>query len=119
MNPQESKRLVGRYYDEVLNGRNEALLAQLLAPDFRSHFGTVEVDVDGYIAAVRRSLEAYPDLRVKVLAQVAQDDLVATRWIATGTRGGRALRLSAMHFHRVEAGRLSEHWEELDPRPLL
>lgn len=120
MNPTHNKRLVLRYYDEVLNGRNEALLGELLAPGFRSRFGTEgEVDAAGYTRAVHRSLEAFPDLRVEVLDQVAEDDLVATRWVASGTRAGRQVHLSVMHFHRVEAGRLAEHWEELDPRPLL
>lgn len=119
MNPSETKRLVRRYYDEVLNGRNESLLSELLAPDFCSRFGTVEVDAAGYARAVHRSLETLPDLWVEVIAQVAEGDLVATRWRASGTRDGQPLRLSAMHFHRVADGKLAEHWEELDPRPLL
>lgn len=120
MTPQDNKRLVRRYYDEVLNGRNEALLHDLLAPDFCSRFGAdVEVDAAGYARAVHRYLEAFPDLRVELLAQVAEGDLVATRWRAWGTKNGQPLQLSVMHFHRVADGRLAEHWEELDPRPLL
>lgn len=111
----ENKKLVLRYYEEVLNGRHEDRLGEFLAPGFRSRFGDLEVGFDGYRQAVHRSLSVFPDLRVQILDQVAEGDLVATRWKASGTMGGRRIEVSAMHFHRVVDGLLVDHWEELDP----
>lgn len=113
-NMEENRRLVRRYYQEVLNARDEEILIELLAPDFRSWFGDFEVDATGYRAAVHRSLQTFGDLKVEILDQVAEGDLVATRWRATGSVGPTRMSLTAMHFHRVANGKFVEHWEELD-----
>ena len=114
----DTKKPVLQYYELVLNGRDETVLGDLLAPGFQSHFGEYTVDGVGYAAAVHRTLTTFAELKVEVLAQVGEGDLVATRWRATGTVGGRTVRVTAMHFHRIENGRIVEHWEELDPRAL-
>jgi steroid delta-isomerase-like uncharacterized protein len=119
-----AKSLVARYYDEVLTGRDLGALDELLAPEFRSHLpdGT-GLDRDAYRSAVAASHLAFPDLVVEVEAQLAEADLVATRWRAHGThRGtfagvaatGRPVAVTAIHIHRIAGGRLTEHWEEID-----
>ena len=129
MTTTANKALVTRYYDEVLNQRNLAALDDLLAPDFASwlpdgtRLGRAE-----YRAAVLASHEAFPDLVVEVLDQLAEGDKVATRWRASGThRGpfagipatGRPVTITAMHLHRVADDKLTEHWEEIDLLRLL
>jgi steroid delta-isomerase-like uncharacterized protein len=124
-----NKALVRSYYEVVLEGRDAAALDRLLGPGFRSHGadGTT-VGPDGYRRAVLASHAAFPDLRVEVLDQVAEGDLVATRWRAEGTQAGpfgglpasgRRVEIGAMHLHRVSGGRLAEHWEQLDTLGLL
>jgi steroid delta-isomerase-like uncharacterized protein len=124
MTTTTNKTLVSRYYDEVLTQRNLALLDDLLAPDFASWLpdGT-RLGRDQYRDAVLASHQAFPDLVVEVLDQLAEGDKVATRWRATGThRGpfagipatGRPVRITAIHLHRVVDGKLTEHWEEID-----
>jgi len=129
MTTTANKALVTRYYDEVLNQRNLAALDDLLAPDFASwlpdgtRLGRAE-----YRDAVLASHEAFPDLVVEVLDQLAEGDKVASRWRASGThRGpfagipatGRPVTITAMHLHRVADGKLTEHWEEIDVLRLL
>ena len=129
MTTTANKALVTRYYDEVLNQRNLAALDDLLAPDFASwlpdgtRLGRAE-----YRDAVLASHEAFPDLVVEVLDQLAEGDKVATRWRASGThRGpfagipatGRPVTITAMHLHRVADGKLTDHWEEIDVLRLL
>jgi steroid delta-isomerase-like uncharacterized protein len=124
MTTTANKALVTRYYDEVLNQRNLAALDDLLATTFASwlpdgtRLGRAE-----YRDAVLASHQAFPDLVVEVLDQLAEGDKVTTRWRAAGThRGpfagipatGRPVRITAMHLHRVVDGKLSEHWEEID-----
>jgi steroid delta-isomerase-like uncharacterized protein len=124
MTTTANKALVTRYYDEVLNQRNLAALDDLLAPNFASwlpdgtRLGRAE-----YRNAVLASHQAFPDLVVEVLDQLAEGDKVATRWRASGThRGpfagisatGRPVTITAMHLHRVADAKLTEHWEEID-----
>jgi steroid delta-isomerase-like uncharacterized protein len=119
-----NKALVTRYYDEVLNQRDLAALDDLLAPTFGSWLADgTRLGRAEYRDAVVASHQAFPDLVVEVLDQVAEGDMVATRWRASGTHRGpfagipatdRPVTITAMHLHRVADGKLTEHWEEID-----
>jgi len=125
----EHKALVARYFDQVLTQGEVAALDELLTPDFRSWLPDGgSVGLGPYREAVLASREAFPDLRVTVLDQVAEGDKVATHWRAQGThRGlfagvpatGKPVTISAIHIHRVAGGRLAEHWESINLLPLL
>jgi predicted ester cyclase len=125
----DPKRLVRSYFEEVLTQRQIDRLDELLDPDFRSYAPSgASINRDQYQAAVAATLAAFPDLAVTVEEQVAERDLVATRWTAEGTHSGalfgveptaRRVRVSAIHIHRVKGGRFVEHWEEIDLHGLL
>jgi steroid delta-isomerase-like uncharacterized protein len=125
----DMKRLVRSYFEVVLTQRRIDRLDELLDLGFRSHAPSgASVDRDAYRATVAVTLAAFPDLTVTVEEQVAERDLVATRWTAEGTHGGelfgieptgRRVRVSAMHIHRVKDGRFIEHWEAIDLHGLL
>jgi steroid delta-isomerase-like uncharacterized protein len=121
---EENKALVRRYYQEVLTGRDRDVLAWLLDSSFVSHgSGGPAAGAGAYTAAVDATHAAFPDLVVTVQDQVAEADMVVTRWSATGTHAGdfagvpatgRRVTVTGIHIHRVRHGRLIEHWEELD-----
>ena len=123
MSAETNKAIVRRYYEEVLNQQNLSLIEELFAPDFHSHARTKDMDLPTYTQTVERSLQAFPDLQVTIEAQIGEGDLVATRWRATGTHQGlfggiaptgREITLTAMHFHRIVDGKISDHWEQFD-----
>lgn len=71
---------------------------------------------------------ALPDARLRVVDQIAEGDLVATRIVVTGTHrnafhgippSGAPVRITAMAMHRVLAGRVVEVWMTLDVVALL
>jgi len=125
----DTKQLVRSFFDEVLTQRRIDRLDDLLDRGFRSYAPSgASVDRDQYQAAVAATLAAFPDLAVTVEEQVAERDLVATRWTAEGTHSGalfgiestrRRVRVSAMHMHRVRDSRFIEHWEVMDVHGLL
>ncbi len=72
-------------------------------------------------------LAAFPDLQATVEAAVAEGDLVAVRWTATGThRGehlgvaatGRRVTMAGMAFYRVACGQIAEAWSLRDTEDL-
>ncbi len=74
-----------------------------------------------YVTAYRA---AFPDIRVTVEDQLAEDDKVATRWTARGTHLGEFLGLSptgdgvtvsGIEFDRIIAGRIDEAWIAYHP----
>ena len=121
---EENKRLVRRYYEEVLNQHRLEAFDELADPRFISHLangGIVNIGV--YKQAIAGSLAAMPDLHVTVDDQIAEDDKVVTRWTATGTSlvefagikpQGQPLTVTAIHIHRIQAGKFIEHWEAIN-----
>jgi predicted ester cyclase len=122
--PEENKQLVRRYYEEVLNQRRLEVFDDLADPRFISHLGNGGiVDIGVYKQAIAASLAALPDLHVTIDDQIAEGDQVVTRWTATGTSQmefagippqGRPLTVTAIHIHRIQGGKLVEHWEAIN-----
>ena len=125
----QPKRLVQRYYDEVLTNRRLDVLEALLAPGFVCHDPAgAPIDRTGYFGAVRMLHDGFGRLVVTIEDQLAERDRVTTRWSATGIHTGwfagvpatlRTVTLSGTDVHRLEGGRLVELWEQLDLASLL
>jgi steroid delta-isomerase-like uncharacterized protein len=126
---QELKRIVHRYYHEVLTLRRLKVLEEIVATDFAGHDGAgALMDRYGLREAAEMLLDAFPDLIVTVEDQVAEGDRVSTRWWASGTHAGtfagiaptgRTVTISGIDIHRIGRGRIVELWEELDVASLL
>jgi predicted ester cyclase len=124
-----SKRLVQRYYQDVLAGRRLDVLELLVSPAFVGHDPAgATMDRDGYFAAVRMMHEAFAQLDVSIDDQVAENDRVTTRWSAVATHigdfagippTGRNVILTGIDIHRVDGDRLVELWEQLDLATLI
>ncbi len=124
MMSEQNKRLVRRYYEEVLNQRQLDIFDELADPRFISHLGNGDiVDIGIYKQAIAASLAAMPDLHVTIEDQIAEGDQVVTRWSASGTSQvefagikpqGQPLTVTAIHIHRIQAGKLIEHWEAIN-----
>jgi predicted ester cyclase len=121
---ENNKALVRRYYEEVLNQRRIQAFDDLADPRFISYLPKGGgVDIVAYKQAVAASLSAMPDLHVVIEDQVAEGDKVVTRWAATGTPQvvfagirpqGKLVTVTAIHIHRLEGGKLIEHWEAIN-----
>ncbi len=125
----QPKRVVQRYYNEVLTARRLEVLAELLAPRFVGHDPTgATMDRVEYHDAVRMLHDGFGTLIVTIDDQIAEKDRVTTRWTATGTHTdwfagipatGRVVTLNGTDIHRLEGGRIVELWEQLDLATLL
>src|ERR687897_780026 len=76
---EESKALVRRYYDEVLNGRNLDAVADYFAD---------ERIVEGVRRGCFAYFQAFPDLHLSVDELIAEGDRVFCRSTMTGTHDG-------------------------------
>ena len=127
--PGHAKRVVRRYYEDVLVGRRLDVLDDLLAPAFVGHDSAgATIDRAGYIAGVRTLLAAFSDLEIWVDDQIAESDRVTTRWSAVGRHTGtfagiaptgREVLMAGTDIHRLDGGRVGELWEQVDFASLL
>ncbi len=110
-----NKALVRRFMEEVFNRGNLAAVDELWKPD----------GIEGGRRAVEHLRAAFPDYHRTVEAQVAEGDLVVTRWTMRGThRGpyrsgalrrtlaptGRRVEVPGISIHRLAGGRIVESW---------
>ena len=124
MSESENKALVRRYYEEVLNQGQLQVFDDLADPGFVSYLPDGQaIGSDIYKQTIAGTRAAIADLQVTIEDQIAEGDKVVTRWKATGTPqvefagiqpDGEPITVTAIHIHRVENGKLIEHWEAIN-----
>lgn len=122
MSTEVNKRISWRLQEEVFGQGKLELVEELLAPDYVSHApGDPELSLgpEAIKDIVRAYHSAFPDINFTVEKQVAEGDMVVTRWTARGThRGefmgvapsGRRIEVSGMSMDRISGGRIVENW---------
>ena len=126
MSTEANKALVRRFYDEVTNGRNVAVLDELLAPNFEgfkvegTDHGQNREEFKHMITMV---LNAFPDHHQTIHDWSAEHDKVVTRWTVQGTYQGeyagiaptgKHVKITGMDIFMVARGKIVEVWAEVD-----
>jgi predicted ester cyclase len=128
MGTEENKDVVRRMIDDCVNTHRADLLDQFVHRELRMHPGTPGTapdteGLDGLRSAFEHFRITFPDLHVAVEQLVAEADLVAARWTATGTHSGElagiaatgtSVRWSGIDVYRLADGRIVEWWRNDD-----
>ena len=123
---EENKALVRRFYEEVWDRGNVEFAREVFADDYLRHdlrptAAAPGPDGQRQIAATFRA--AFPDLRWHVDLLLAEGDLVAGRWTASGTNTGpwagraatgRHATFSGVNIFRIRDGKVAEIWNHRD-----
>ena len=124
---EKNKFHIRRWLDEVFTGGDLDEADELFTRNYALHDPSFPHDVHGpegiklYVTAYR---SAFPDLRVTVEDQLAEEDRVVTRWTLRGTHQGEFLGLtptgdevtvSGIEFDRMVGGRIDEAWVGYHP----
>lgn len=129
MGIKENKELVTRFVEDVFNGGNVRLLAEMVSPEHVSHLPNgdhygpegVRIDIAGFRAA-------FPDLRLTILDLVAECDRVVFRFVADGTHEGpfmgvaptgKRIKVDGIVIDHVRDGQTCERWVQYDGLALL
>jgi steroid delta-isomerase-like uncharacterized protein len=127
VNPEANKRLVNKFYEEVWARGNVEFAEQVLADDYLRHDLRSTQAAPGPLgqAQIARAFrEAFPDLQWRIDLLVAEGDLVAARWTASGTHTGpwagvaptrRRAEFSGVNIFRFGPdGKVVEIWNHRD-----
>lgn len=120
MSLEDNKRLVRRYYSDVVSTGAIGLIEQFIAPNYAEvHEGKrFELGIEGAKQHVLGVRHTYPDLIVRVDQQIAEGEWVASCVTAIGTQEGEwiGIKPSGKHFEftgvnidRVVNGKIVEH----------
>lgn len=116
--PQQelNKSLARRVYDERLN---QGIFTVPYTADFIGHAGNSTFTRENSLAEARGWRQAFPDLRMNIDLILAEKDLVAVRWTATGTNTGtgngipatgKPVRATGQATFRLVDGKIAEEW---------
>jgi steroid delta-isomerase-like uncharacterized protein len=117
---EENKALPRRLLEEVWNKGNLNIIDELAAPDFVDHEPASPEEAHGP-EGVRQFVEmyrsAFPDVQLTVDDQVAEGDMVVTRWTARDTHqgelmgippSGNRVEVTGISIDRFEGGKMVE-----------
>jgi predicted ester cyclase len=117
---EDNKAVVRRYFEEFHDGREHGILEQIMTPDL----------LEGTRHVTELLLIAFPDYRITIEEQIAEDEKVATVWTGSGTHEGewespagtiaptgKRVRWTGTTTLRLSGGRISEviatSWDHL------
>ncbi len=119
----ENKTLVQRMVDVVQNQHQLDRIADFFEPNFVNH---LDHDAAAPLNSIEKAQQvftqmfaAFPDLRVTIQHQVAEDDTVMTHKLFQGTHlgafmgvapSGKPITFGVIDILRVENGKIVEHW---------
>ena len=116
---ERNKQVARSFFEEVLGQGHLDRYAESHAKDFAAHAGDHDATLEEDMAIAREERKAFPDMKITVDQILAERDLVAVRWIASGTNTqagmgfpatGKTMKISGMTLFRFKAGRISEEW---------
>jgi steroid delta-isomerase-like uncharacterized protein len=118
------KQVVHEYLERAISGGEPEAYEELCDPKIVFTSPYSREPLRG-LAAFRETFlamkRAFPDLRIVEDMAIAEGDLVATHWTASGTHtgpafaslpaaSGRRFEITGMSFYRVRDGRIVEGW---------
>ncbi len=127
---EENKAFMRRFYDDVVNGGNLALIDELFAPEFVEHepfpgLGPGREGVRQFFTTMRA---AFPDLQMKIDDIIAEGDKAVARVTMSGThRGefmgtpptGKTFNVTTIDIVRFAEGKAAEHWGATDTAGMM
>ena len=116
----ENKRIVRRYYEEVVNTGAVDEVPRFVSPDYVEVHDNKRhaMGIEGAKEHIRGVRQTYPDLHLTVEQQLAEGEWVVSRVTMCGTHlgewqgiqpTGRRIEVTAVNIDRVVDGRLVEH----------
>ena len=126
----DAKEIVRRFYEEPWSG-DFSVIDELVSPDYVAHDPAEPEPIRGPAGAkgnVEKYLAGFSDARVTVDDQVAEGNMVATRWTGHGTHSGeiagvaptgKEVTISGLTISRLENGLVVEEWTNWDTLGML
>lgn len=121
----EQEAVARRWFEEVLNGGDLAVLDEMLSPEFTYHVGAITEMNAGELAdaVLGPILIGFPDVNYTIEQAFTGDDVVTLIWSAQGIQtgpfqgyapSGKGAVWTGINVYRFECGRVVEVWAEFD-----
>src|ERR1700730_13360919 len=131
MSTEDNKRLVRRQFDEIWNGGNWASVHELYAANYVNHDPynpNQATGPEGFKQRVSGYRSVLHGFDLTIDGQIAEGDMVSTRWSLRGTHGGalegtpptgKAVFVDGQLITRIVDGKFAEEWVHWNALGLL
>jgi steroid delta-isomerase-like uncharacterized protein len=130
MSEAENKTIARRFNEEVWGRGDQAVLEELLDPDFVDHDALPgqAPGREGHKQILIAFHSAFPDLNVTTDEILAEGEKVVSRWTARGTHQGELLGIAptgngvtikGIDVLRVAEGRIVERWAQFNSLEMM
>lgn len=120
-----NKAIVRKYFDYFEKGKIGKIEKELWADNYKVHFpGKDEpLDKEGHKEIMKIYKTGFPDLKVTIIEQMSEEDMVLSRLLIKGTHKGefkgipptnKVVRVTGITIHKVIANKIVEGWTEFD-----
>ncbi len=126
---EQNKARIRRVIEEAYSRGDLGVVDEVAAKDLVIHAPSQDIHGrDGAKQYVTMLRKAFPDLHFTVEDQIAEGDMVVTRWTARGTHKGqfqdvpatgREIRLVGTDIDRMTDGKVVECWAHVDELGLM
>ena len=127
-----NKHNARHWFEEVFSNGKLELIPELIAPGYLNHDpnvpGGVWTGLEGATALITTYRTAFPDIKFEIEFQIAEGDLVMTRWTARGTHNGalgpipptgKNVSVTGTNLKRIVDGKAVEEWANFDALGLM
>lgn len=129
MTIEENKRVVRRFYDEVLNSKAIDVLPEIAVADYEEHDmlpgqGTGLAGLRDRVTMLTNAI----DQRFTLEDVIAEGDRVVVRWTTNAKHvgdflgipsTGKTYSIPGIDIYRLQDGKMAEHWHVVDNLSML
>ena len=131
MADNDNLAVMRRYYDEVVNKGDYAVVEELFTADYHSHHNDpigLPPGPEGVKQFIGGTRDGFPDLELTLDDLFGDGDMVASRWTLKGTQTeewfgtpatGKTAEWAGVVLSRFEDGKIAEEWFNFDQLRLL
>lgn len=126
---EQNKARIRRVIEQAYSQGDLSVVDEVAASDLVIHASSQDIrgreGAKQYVTVLRK---AFPDLHFTIEDQIAEGDMVVTRWTARGTHKGhfqgipatgREIRLMGTDIDRMTDGKVVECWAHVDELGLM
>jgi steroid delta-isomerase-like uncharacterized protein len=121
MSTETNKATVRRMIEQVWNEHRLDLIEEFFSEDVIAHAAGYPLSsgLEAMRAATAMGLNAFPDQQLTIGGEIAEGDIVAAHWTATGTHKGEIFGIpptgnqfthAGMTFYRLANAKIVETW---------
>lgn len=123
-NFQENKKIARTFFESFSKG-DYAGVEKLLDKSYKLHIPVKSTpqNVNDSISLMKEYKEGFKDLSFKIENQIAEGDMVITRFSVSGTHNGtfqgikptnKKINVTGIASHKIVNGKITEEWTEFD-----